>query len=174
MSRNGITLVEVFVVLIVVGAMLAILLPILRERDHRRLQALANAEPSEVFEFRAEPAKETFAKGDRIVIRCEIVNPTRYQLKIPINVDTFYLVFEGKREIISSYRYGDGLLHKTAVGPGESGRFDVRFNPGTVAGMFQIMYGTMGSTDATGNRFSKKAYFESTAFQLVVQEAADE
>lgn len=81
-AGRGLTLVELAIVAVVIAVILAFMIPVLREREHARLQALATASPGAVFELRCSPAEEVVRDGEDFIIVGELLNPTRYALNM--------------------------------------------------------------------------------------------
>jgi hypothetical protein len=126
-NKCGFTLVEAVIVAIVITVLIASLLPILREREQQRLTALADAEPWEVFEFRAEPVQDSFPEGDAITVRCEVVNPTNYPLALPKRLREFFLTFEDSDYVVGKKIGMSSLIFRTHIAPDESVRFELKF-----------------------------------------------
>ena len=149
-------MVEAVIVAAVIVVLFAVLIPMMRERERQRLQALADAEPWEVFEFRATPAKESFSVREHILIHCEIKNPTKYALTLPalannfglMNKSTDYIVgvqidvtdppdfFNPSLDPIVELESNRGVPYPSerAIPPGATASFAVSFFPGTGVG----------------------------------------
>ena len=126
-NKCGFTLVEAIIVVIVIAVLMVSLIPILREREQQRLAALADAEPWEVFEFRAVPAQGSYPEGDAIAVRCEIVNPTNYPLALPKRLREFFLTFEDSDYVVGKKIGNPPEISRTPIAPGASVRFDAEF-----------------------------------------------
>jgi prepilin-type N-terminal cleavage/methylation domain-containing protein len=150
-QRRGFTLVEAVIVAVVIAVMLAVSIPWLRERERARLQVLADTEPWEVFEFRAKPAKESFAEDEDIILECVMVNLTNYPLTTPANSRSSILIFEGTDYFTDNIRGPASLsngqppsssaIPKMLIGSEESARFDVRFRHGIGVGAAEVRVG---------------------------------
>jgi hypothetical protein len=134
-NKCGFTLVEAVIVAIVIAVLLASLVPILREREQQRLAALADAEPWEIFEFRAVPVQDSFPEGDAVTVRCEVVNPTNYPLALPKRLREFFLTFEDSEYVVGKKIGISSLISRTPIAPGESLRFDVKFRVDGIGGV---------------------------------------
>ena len=155
--RRGFTLVEAIIVVVFIVVILGVTIPWARERERARLQAVADAEPWEVFEFRARPTKEVFTDREFIVIHCEIVNPTNSWLAPPRWQNVFGLSFVGTDFVLSQYlRYP--VYSDTPIAPGESAAFEARYFPFGV-----------GTVEVRA-RFAKG---QSNAFELAVEASDD-
>lgn len=126
--QAGFTLVEAVIVVIILAVILAVLIPGLRERERQRLQALANAEPWEVFEFRAVPIKETWTEEEKLKVHCEVINPTPFHLQLPNDTASFYLVF-GDTDYYSTSSYATAIISGRTLAPGQSADLEVVFMP---------------------------------------------
>jgi prepilin-type N-terminal cleavage/methylation domain-containing protein len=127
-NRRGFTLVEAIIVLVVIAALLSFFIPYTRERERQRLQALADSEPLEAFEFSATPSKDSVSPGESLVVRCRITNRTDFPLTLPKSRRDLEISFEGARYTITLENPSD-LIPSTPIGPQESVRFDIRFMP---------------------------------------------
>ena len=143
-NRRGFTLVEAIIVAVVIAALLAFFIPYMREQERQRLQTLANTQPWEVFEFHAAPAKESFSEDEDIVIACEIVNLTDYELTLPKNLETFAITFRDNNsgrdngsgvvfvnpDPVAGFEKGNFLLDpETAIAAVESLSIELQFKP---------------------------------------------
>lgn len=173
MRKNGFTLIEALVVLVVIATTLAILIPILREREHQRLQAMADAEPWKVFDLRAKPARDPIVEGDEIHIRCEIVNLTEYPLTPPKNLDRFNIHMLDADFRLGSLRSPSPESLGT-IEPGESVIFEVTFFP-FARGEVEIRLESALSTPVNLTRrnvpTSAVKRLESPSFQLHVKDS---
>ena len=66
------TLVELAIVVVVIGVILAFMIPVLREREHAKLQAIATASPAEIFELRCYPAQEAVKDGEDSAVEINV------------------------------------------------------------------------------------------------------
>lgn len=141
-DTKGFTLVEAIIVIL--AAIIAVLIPGFGEGERQRLQALANAEPWEVFELRAEPVSTSFTEDEDIVIRCKITNPTDFPLSITMDNYRFYLSFSNIDYFLRATEL-DGPELNTVLAPQESASFDTVFYP-LDPGVFEanLVYGTVG------------------------------
>lgn len=147
-DRRGFTLVEAIVVVIVIAALLAVLIPFMREREREWLQVLAEAEPWEVFEFRVTPAKETFSSDEPIVLDCEIVNLTGYALTIPTFLDVAALAL-ADTDILVALGGASWLIRDSTLGAGETLKVELKFQSAGVgeAEVRAVLWdGTLGGT----------------------------
>lgn len=144
-KRRGFTLVEATIVVVVIALILTFTIPWMRERERQKLQVLAETEPWEVFEFRAQPARERWAydEHEEILVQCEIVNLTDYPLvwKGDFNAfDTEFSLTEGDTETIMGYEPNYAydphpISEKRNIAPGEKWTFELLFylyRPGEV------------------------------------------
>jgi hypothetical protein len=172
-SRSGFTLVEAVIVAVVIAVILAVTIPWLRERERERLQVIADTEPWEVFEFRAMPAKESFLKGNHIVVSCEIQNMTTSPLRLPKPLKRLLLAFEGTNMY---FRMADPppypMIPETAIAPGEAVRFDLEVYC-DVAGTFElrVVYwnGERNLVLINLAAILPEIRFQSNAFRVVVE-----
>jgi hypothetical protein len=143
MDKRGFTLVEAVIPIVVIAVLLSLLIPVIRERERVRLQALADSEPWEVFALRARPIKEEFEADEDIVVTCEIVNATNYPLTLPARPANLQRAgpawYWGFGIVIQGKKYGRTLrsvlptrtrnFWNTAIAPGESAHFETRLDP---------------------------------------------
>ncbi len=138
--RHGFTLVEAVIATAVIAVTLAVLVPILRERESQRLQALADSEPWEVFKLRAKPTKKNFSANEQVVIQCEVENPTKYALNLPKALKRFVLIF-GDTDCFTDLAEWTGLnsvIRDAPIEPEGSVTFEVRFGAGRLVGSAEI------------------------------------
>jgi hypothetical protein len=132
--RRGFTLVEAVIVAAVVTVLMVILIPIMREREQARLQALADTEPWEVFELRAATAKNAFILEENVVVLLDFVNSTNFSLTPPKDLGRSILVFKGATDYFFDIQLDEStdltsIIGASPIGPGESVKYEVRFYP---------------------------------------------
>jgi prepilin-type N-terminal cleavage/methylation domain-containing protein len=133
-DKRGFTLVEAAIVVVVFALMLTFTIPWMREQERQRLQALADTEPWEVFEFRATPAKKLFAADEEIVIECAIENMTNQPLMLPPIISTVTIAFGTEpRFVMNSHPHGGATrvdaISGALLAPGKAALFTVRHVP---------------------------------------------
>lgn len=79
--RDGFTLVEAAVVLVVLVVAMVAAYVGMREYQRSRYQASADADPHNVFEFRVSPESDSIRWDEDIVLFLEVRNPTVYDLE---------------------------------------------------------------------------------------------
>jgi len=183
-EKRGFTLVEAVIVVVVIALILTLTIPWVRGRERERLEALAESEPWEVFEFRAAAAKEVFSEDEEIVILCEIVNFTNHPLMLPIDYglpvltfgDTDYWMGHGAASYVSIKTIFKS--RKTPILPGETVSFEAKFpRMGTGKTEVRIAYllnkrsGWSGRNSGTNTQIGAlvdRDRFQSNAFSMIV------
>ena len=128
-QRCGFTLVEAAIAAVVIAVVLALLVPIMRERERQRLQTIADSEPWMVFELHATPAKESYAQGEDIVVRCEIENLTSFALRLPQGLDRSFVLMLGDTNVAVGVQWGFQLstITETPIGGKGTASIEVAF-----------------------------------------------
>ena len=166
--ERGFTLVEALIVAVVLIAILAVTIPFIREQreqERQRLQVVADTEPSEFFEFHAQPAKESFSIGEVIVIQCEIENRADYTLTFPkVGVWTCEVNFRDAGFPAVAQTRLPTSIPDTPIGRGKSVKFEVRFHLHFVSDGSRPVRVEILSTS-----FASETRFHSNEFRLVVE-----
>ena len=129
-DRRGFTLVEAAIVVVIIALILTFTIPWMRERERARLQAVADTEPWEVFEFRAKPVKEKFIEGEDVIIQCDIANLTNVPLTFPKGSNKFHLAFWDIDTVASPPWYPS--IPEKPIAPGGLLSLVARFRPSGV------------------------------------------